>query len=213
MNHGYRLLNLLAPLAGLALACNDPDDGSGSATESTGQPTTSQPTGQPTTGSAAGAPVVMELLSNPSVLSYRDAITFTAIVSDPDGLDTIVAGKLVSPDGSVFYGAFAGLGGGTYQIVMSWDMIHTASPIEFTGFNQVREFKADFSDVDGNHATATLAITLDCAAYLDACNGGSCERPAVCGGDCVDLATDRDHCDKCGRDCGPGTDCYSGKCE
>lgn len=212
MNHGYRLFNLLAPLVGLALACNDPDDGSGSATETSGQPTT----GQPTTGSAAGAPVVMELLSNPTELVAYKAITFTAIVSDPDGLDTIVAGKLVSPDGSAFYGAFASLGGGTYQLVMSWDMISAAAPIDFTGATQAREFKADFSDVDGNHATASITITLDCATFLldsNWCNGNACERPAVCGGDCVDLASDREHCGKCGRDCGPGGGCYSSQCE
>lgn len=201
---------MLAPLVGLALACNDPDDGSGSATETGGPSTTTQPT----TGSAAGAPVVMELLSNPGTIAPYDAITFTAIVSDPDGLDTIVAGKLISPDGAAFYGAFASLGGGTYQLVLAWEMINSGSPINFTGGTQAREFKAEFSDVDGNRASKTITITLDCASFLldtNSCNGGPCPSPAVCDGDCVDLDSFTDHCGKCGNAC--DFECYGGQCD
>jgi len=41
----------------------------------------------------------------------------------------------------------------------------------------------------------------------------NCETPLVaCGKGCVDVRTDRDHCGRCARSCGPGR-CTAGECE
>jgi Concanavalin A-like lectin/glucanases superfamily/Stigma-specific protein, Stig1 len=56
-----------------------------------------------------------------------------------------------------------------------------------------------------------------CAAggnqFTDAGSGACTGSRALCGGSCVDTATDPDHCGKCGVSCQPGDACVSGKCE
>jgi hypothetical protein len=167
---------------------------SGGATDVGG---TSQPT---TTGSPDGAPVVMELLSNAPGLTENEGIILTAIVVDPEGLDTIVGGKLTSEDGSAFYGAFAHIGGGTFQLALVWQMIGQTEKIQFMGTSKVRVFKADFFDVDGNHGYRTIEIQLNCA------DGDACASK------CVSLADDRDNCGACGKVCQEGYSCMGGDC-
>lgn len=156
-------------------------------------------TSEPTTGSAAGAPVVKELLSNAPGLSENQGIVFTAIVIDPDGLDTIVGGKLTSADGSAFYGAFANIGGGTFQIALAWQMIGQTEKIQFTGTTKARVFKADFFDIDGNHGYRTLEIQLNCA------------DGAVCDNRCVSLESNTENCGSCGKVCA-NSYCIDGAC-
>jgi hypothetical protein len=180
----------------LSFACS-PGDGDGLTESSDG---TDGATSMPTTGAPAGAPVVMEFLSNAPGLTENEAIILTAIVVDPDGLDTIVGGKLTSEDGSAFYGAFAHIGGGTFQIALAWQMIGQTEKIEFMGAAQSRVFKADFFDVDGNHGHRTLEIQLTCK------NGGACASK------CVYLSEDDNNCGMCGKVCDEGYSCKSGKC-
>lgn len=65
---------------------------------------------------------------------------------------------------------------------------------------------------------ATIACRdAACAAgictYAAAVDGGTCGGGRnCCGGDCVDLRTDRDHCGGCGRACGAGEACFGGRC-
>jgi len=193
----------------LSFACSGPDDGGTSAdttsdgdtsagiTDSGDEPTT-------TMGSPAGAPMVMEMLANTTNITKGEPITFTAIVIDPDGLDTIVGGKLMTEDGTGFYGAFAHIGGGTFQILLTWELIGQTSTIEFKGASQVRVFLADFIDVDGNHGTKTIEITL------------GCDSGAACDSKCVDLMVDDFNCGICGRACDPydyeASDCNDGEC-
>jgi hypothetical protein len=41
----------------------------------------------------------------------------------------------------------------------------------------------------------------------------ACSKPrAVCGGQCIDLASNAEHCGTCGKRCAPGEACHAGKC-
>ncbi|MBK7827524.1 hypothetical protein [Nannocystis sp.] len=174
----------------LSFACAGPADGSTDGTSSgdTGSTDTGGDT-PTTTGAPSGAPMVMELLASAPSLTENEAIILTAIVVDPDGLDTIVAGKLTSEDGSVYYGAFAHMGGGTYQLPLSWEQLGMAEKIDFNGYEQMRVLKADFQDIDGNHGERTIAIKL------------TCDTPGACDGTCTDLLEDDHNCGQCGETC------------
>ncbi len=184
----------------LCFACPGTNDGETEAATAATEVVVDSDT--PTTSSPAGAPVVMELLANTAMITESEPITFTAIVVDPDGLDTIVGGKLTTEDGSGFYGAFAHIGGGTFQIVLTFELIGQSSKIEFVGPEQARVFKADFVDVDGNHGAATIEIKLSCASQ------------AACASKCVDLSDDDDNCGQCGKVCDPDAylQCKDGMC-
>lgn len=199
----------LAPLL-LVLACTTSDgDTNASGPASTGGPTspTSSTSGDaseatPTSGQPGGGPVVTELLTTVDQLTEGGSIIFTAIVNDPDGLDTILGGKLLSDDESAFYGPFMLSGGGTYQIALTWDLIHQTAPIDFIGSSEIRVFRADFQDTDGNHGAATLELIL------------SCTKGAACDGVCTRI-DDNDNCGQCGNMCDAGTGglgCVQGEC-
>ena len=192
------------PLLMLSFACSNDDgettkssalsgneDGGGDSSEGDG-PTT-------TMGAPGSDPVVIELLADRTSMTEGDSVTFTAVVVDADGLDTIVGGKLLTADGTGFYGAFAALGGGTYQIVLSWTMIGETTKIEFAGQSQMRGFLADFVDLDGKHGTRTIEIKL------------TCDDGSACDGSCVNLDYDPDNCGKCGVVCFSDY-CYDGNC-
>lgn len=181
----------------LSFACSG---GDGDAMTDSGSETAGGGTSEPTTGSPAGAPVVMELLSNASGLTENEGIIVTAIVVDPDGLDTIVGGKLTSEDGTAFYGAFAHIGGGTFQLALTWPMIGQTEKIQFMGTSKIRVFKADFFDVDGNHGYRTIEIQLNCA------DGAACDNQ------CVSLEDDDDNCGVCGNVCKDNYSCSNGDC-
>lgn len=179
--------------------CNDGETDTSAVTDPSTDPATGDepPT---TTNSPTGAPVVMELLTNKPTLTEGEPITFTAIVVDPDGLDTIVSGKLTTEDGGGFYGAFAHIGGGTFQIVLTFELIGETSKIEFKGPEQPRVFKAEFADIDGNVGSRTVEIKLSCASN------------AACASQCVELDDDTDHCGVCGNKCVEGYSCINGDC-
>ena len=179
---------------GLAAACSPSDDAATSKSE-TGDTNSESETG----ASQAVKPVLMELLSSAALITEGEPITFTALVVDPQGLDTIVGGKLLSEDGKVFYGAFAHVGGGTFQLALTWGLINQSLSINFDGDEEVRVFTADFFDIEGHHATASIDIRLDCT-MAHACDG-ECVDLGACDGHCSDRNNDGANCGKCGNRC------------
>lgn len=207
----------------LLVACGDDNDPLSTATVTattappTTNPTTNNPTtaptssdpgtttGDPTTGTTGpveGAPVILSLSKNVTKITEGESVIFTAMVTDPDGLDDLVGGSLLSMDESIDYGPFVAAGQpGTYSLTLSWAQIHQADPISFEDSEPTRTFVARFFDQKGNKATVSTDVTLTCV-------GGS-----ACAGACTDLATDGANCGSCGRACGGGADaCASGEC-
>jgi hypothetical protein len=135
-----------------------------------------------------------------------DDVTFIAIVIDTKGLDSIAGGALLDDSGAT-YGAFgAGSTKGTYTAHVTLADVDRVHTVEFQRNSSNRNFVAKFYDNDGNVATATLPIKLQCelrvgGAYLDACAGY-----------CVDLVNDQNNCGSCGHMCPSGTRCTNSTC-
>lgn len=145
------------------------------------------------------SPRILSFTTNVSAITRGQSVTFSAIVTDPDGLADIVGGTLEGGSGQV-YGTFSASGGaGAYSMSLSWNDMHLVAPIEFTTEEQ-RTFMARFYDVAGNQVTQSAQVRLHC-------NGD-----AACAGTCADLMTDDLHCGTCGHVCEEPVSCYSGSC-
>ncbi len=159
---------------------------------------------EPTATSSPGAngPQFISLKSNVTKLTSGQSVIFTAIVTDPDGLDDIAGGALSSEDGAIGYGPFMAAGQeGTYTIEVTWDAMHQAEPIEFVQSELARTFRVDFYDQAAHEATKTVELTLFCMA------GSACD------GVCVDVGIDGENCGQCGRICKGGADaCGDASC-
>ena len=103
-------------------------------------PTTEMSTSEPT----PGAPVFLSLQTNVAKITAGESVIFTAVLTDPDGVDDIVGGTLSDESGVIGYGPFVAAGQeGTYSITLSWDAMHQADAIEF-------EIHHIFSDASGD---------------------------------------------------------------
>lgn len=174
-----------------------------SMTETSSAPTTGM-SSAPTTGTSSveGGPIFLSFGTNVGTLTQGEMVTFTATLTDPDGVEDIIGGSLQSPDESLQFGPFVAAGQlGTYSITLSWAQIHQAEAIEFEMGGIQREFRAVFFDQAGHKATEDVVLELVCI-------GG-----AACAGTCTDLAVDALNCGACGRTCDDGEDaCESGAC-
>jgi hypothetical protein len=142
------------------------------------------------------APEVLSFTAGPARITEGGSTTFTAVVTDQDGVDDIIGGTLESQDGAVF-GGFSSTGAsGTFEIELSWRDIDEVESIAFESAED-RLFVASFFDAAGKTGTATVALNLHCDG------DGACE------GRCVDLDTDRENCGECGNAC---ENCDAGEC-
>ena len=162
----------------------------------TGESSDSEPTTSP---QMSGAPVFLSLQTNASMLTAGESITFTAVLTDPDGVDDIVGGTLSDPTGMIGYGPFIAAGQpGTYSIMVSWDAMQQAEAIKFENADLMRSFRAEFFDQAANKVNKDVELTLTCA------------EGSACGGVCTDLMATADHCGACGKVCESG--CKDGVC-
>ena len=152
-----------------------------------------------TTSTGENAPVFLTLSANVTQITEGESVTFTAILTDPDGVDDIVGGSLLDANGAVDFGPFVAAGQeGTYSITLSWAQIHQAAPIHFENMAESRTFSARFFDQAANSTTKTIGLSLQCP-------GGS-----ACDGTCTDLASDVMNCGSCEHTC--SQTCVAGSC-
>lgn len=146
-----------------------------------------------------GAPVIVSLQTNVTKITAGESVLFTAVLTDPDGLDDIAGGTLSDQSGMIGFGPFVAAGQeGTFSISLSWDAVHQADPIEFEGMDLVRVFRAEFYDQAANKVSQDVNLMLTCA------------EGSACDGVCTDITTDTNHCGGCGAACEGG--CQGGKC-
>lgn len=178
----------------------DPPTGTnGAETESDTNLATSA-TMDPTTTTGNAGPLFLSFKANVAKITEGETVSFTAVLTDPDGLSDILGGSLLSEDEVIDYGPFIPMGqGGTYVISLSWSQIHQAAAIEFENTEPSRLFVARFFDQGGHQATEGTSIAFTCAA-------GS-----ACGGICADLSADGTNCGSCGRLC-DSMKCQGGQC-
>lgn len=144
-------------------------------------------------------PEIEELRATSTQISQDESVVVLAMVTDPDGLDNLAGGKLVSEDGTVFYAPFEQLSNGTFASTVSWWQLHEAKPIEFET-SEVRTVVARFLDNDKNEVSQPLALELTCHGQV------------ACNGQCVDTSQDARFCGSCDLAC-PATDrCEQGSC-
>ncbi len=164
-------------------------------------PTSEMPPTSDTASTApvAGAPVFLSLQMNVSKITAGETVIFTAVLTDPDGVDDIVGGTLSDVSGMIGYGPFVAAGQeGTYSIDVSWDAVNQAQPIQFEGVDLKKLFRAEFYDQMANKVHQDVELTL------------TCMEGSACSGVCTDIMMDADHCGACNKACEGG--CDVGKC-
>jgi len=124
---------------------------------------------------AEGAdPKILLFGSDVEVVLPDSHVTFSAIVTDPDGIETLVGGVLETTDGKHQYGVFAtSAEEGAYSLTLSWNQINRVKTINFENELAV-EIRARFFDSDGNSTSTVEAIILDCSKEWHHAENGAC---------------------------------------
>jgi len=131
--------------------------------------------------------------STPSITENK-AVTFTAVLTDPDGIDDLIGGSLTNADATIQYGAFATSGQeGAYSLALSWDAINQADAIMFKQ-SESRMFIAVFFDSTGHRVQATASLQLTCDGKL-ACEGHcrtDCDAQSMTAQSCDTICAEHD---------------------
>jgi len=148
------------------------------------------------------APRFLSLGTNVSQLGPGGMITFSGVLTDPDGIDDLIGGTLLNADGTITYGAFATSGQeGAYSLTLSWEQINTSEPLTFVG-SATRSFTSRFFDAAGHEVSQAREVRF-------VCNTGT----GACAGTCYDLQNDEAHCGNCSTACnGASNVCQGGSC-
>lgn len=149
-------------------------------------------------------PIILSFSTNTSEIDPTDTVSFSVIVSDPQGIDDLIGGQLIDPGGST-YGTFSTASEeGAYSLSLGWSQVNTVRTIEFeAGSSENRTFRAQFYDAEGNSATDDLSVRLSCARSDE----------GACDGECISLSSDSDNCGACGNVCPRGSyGCAQGHC-
>jgi hypothetical protein len=167
-----RVLTLVAVLATAcssspgSMSDDDTHDGSGSGSGSG-------------SASSTSSPKFLSFGTNVSTLTEDQEIVFSAVLTDPDGIDDLIGGMLQSGDGKITYGAFATSDNeGAYSLALSWGDIQEAQDISFKQ-NESRTFMAEFFDAEGNTVNQQVTVQLTCGGRF-ACSG-TCQEGGECG--------------------------------
>lgn len=137
----------------------------------------------------AGSPAITALTVAPGTFGPNTTGTFSATVTDPQGLANITGGILRDPESGESYGDFTG-SNGQYTLSLDWDAINDVRDIDAPAGGGLLVFEALFTDASGNTATRQVSAIM-------ACGGGqaTCEP-----GECISL-TDVSACGSCANDC------------
>lgn len=162
------------------------------------------------------APTFLSFTADRSEMRTGEEVTFSAIVTDPQGIADLIGGTLQTENGDT-YNSFATSGDeGAYSVSTAWtDIDRLALVPDFTGSTDLT-FQATFYDVAGHSTVAATTISLECP---------SADAPQYCDGAgdgtsiCQSLQEDASNCGSCGNDCVAnetegGTDpaCEGGTC-
>jgi hypothetical protein len=155
-----------------------------------------------------GGPVFLTFSVNTMLLEYRQTLTVTAVLTDPDGIDDLIGGTLLDAESGGTYGSFAvAAAEGSYSLSLTWEQLNTTHSIEALPIGVERTFRAQFFDSAGHSATRDLTVRLRCndpgtQAFRGCCAGvatdvnSSVYPTAYCG-----LVNTCRGCGSCGRQC------------
>ncbi|MGM0555297.1 MAG: hypothetical protein ACQEVA_02865 [Myxococcota bacterium] len=160
------------------------------------------------TGTAPGGPEFLDVSVTPPGMTEGEFSTILAQVSDPDGFEDIGGGRVMDASGNVL-ATFSG-SQGTYEASVSWSAINGARPRTFAS-EQTVTLVLEFFDASNNRSTTTAQVRLYCPDG-PACDGQCTFGGDVCGGECVDTTTSKDHCGGCGQSCSSNQLCQESTC-
>jgi hypothetical protein len=177
-----------APGDSASIVDAEPREGADRAdTESATDTSTADASPPPPDSTGPGAPRIINFATNVKTVEVGQPVVFTALVTDPQGVDDLIGGRLVDPESGAVYGAFATQATeGAYSLRLEWRDLQSVRTIDspFGGID--RDFRAEFFDQAGNAAHETVRLRLACGAR------------AVCGGKCSGLR-EQEHCGSCGK--------------
>jgi len=134
-----------------------------------------------------GAPVFLSFGTNVTALSEGESVTFSAVLTDPDGIDDLIGGSLI--DGTIQYGSFSTTGQeGAYSMTLAWSQVDQVRALEFD-LEDSRMFEAVFFDVDGHRVSRTVSLRFHC------------DGDSACDGSCTDKQSDPNNCGTCRNEC------------
>lgn len=149
------------------------------------------------------APVMVSFERDPIEITMGESVTFTAVLSDTDGPQDIVGGKLLGLKGDLEFGEFVATDDPwVYTLTLSWEQFNAVSPIEFENYNHgtgAYIYQARFYDTAGHFAYDHHSVHFACE-----------DEGSACGGVCTDLAISAEHCGACNNAC-DGV-CAGGQC-
>ncbi|MBI5543909.1 MAG: hypothetical protein HY901_08490 [Deltaproteobacteria bacterium] len=138
---------------------------------------------------ASDGPRILSFGTNLSRMTENDPLVFTAVLTDPDGVDDLIGGTLVDPASGSTYAAFsASASAGSYSLTLGWDALNAAKVITASSpAGLPRAFRARFFDQAGHEVSTEKEVVL------------ACSEPGrtPCGGVCRDLSNDPHHCGAC----------------
>lgn len=140
------------------------------------------------------APTIASFTTSAEPLLENGSVTFTAVVTDPQGPTDIASGTLRSLS-VASYGTFVATSAGTYSLAVDWAAIQRVQSIDGDASGEQRDFIAEFVDLAGHKTTESLTLTLACKP--------SSVAQAPCGGVCRVVENDANNCGGCNRVC-PG---------
>jgi hypothetical protein len=154
-------------------------------------------------GSSSDAPRILTLGTNTMMLTPEQTLIISVVATDPNGIDDVIGGVVIDPQGTGSYGALQSAAAeGSYTLSLAWDAINTVRGIDAPPEGASRTFRVQIFDTAGNMTSGDVSVTLLCGD----------EDPA-CGGDCVNLATNGNHCGRCHHACPAEADgCLEGSC-
>ncbi|MFT5993760.1 MAG: hypothetical protein ACI82G_002765, partial [Bradymonadia bacterium] len=146
---------------------------------------------------AGAAPRFITFDTNVRRITDGESVRFTAVVTDPDGIDDLIGGTLRDPVSGSTYGSFStSAAEGSYQIELSWADIHFVRPIDLVD-TEPRIFEAQFFDTAANLVSREMSIELYC-------DGG--DAGAACEGSCTRI-DNTSRCGSCELSCGAANVC------
>ena len=188
-----------AALGLLPLAC----DSGTTATTDTGAIATDGSMVGITTSNDPSAPHIIAFSTNVASISDGELVNFTAVVTDPDGIEDLIGGTLEGETGAVFGSFTTTAQEGAYSLGLSWGQINQVEPIEFAaGEGTTRVFTARFYDQSSLQTAAEVTIALACDDVL----------LGACDGSCIDTQESVQHCGACGFACAEIAGCCEGVC-
>jgi hypothetical protein len=89
-------------------------------------------------------------------------VVFTALLTDPDGVQDIVGGTLRGPDEAI-YGNFVQEGQtGSFVLNLSWDEVNAVHPLTFDATGQDRKLSVRFFDQAGHSVEQNVNLSFAC---------------------------------------------------